>query len=143
MSQNAPTSAFLQRIHHLDERYRYLDQLYVKPRKYDHIVQILETHGVVFIVGDRLIGKTYTAAYLMYQYFKRAMILSGSRIVAGRAQQKTTKFLIVLTASLNKSRREFSYQAMNDSCVKERSCTSRIRLANTRRRRRGAVAAGW
>jgi hypothetical protein len=40
----------------------------VEPTNYDKIKNTLETHNIVFIVGDAEMGKTYTAIKLLWEY---------------------------------------------------------------------------
>ncbi|MFC1800711.1 restriction endonuclease [Nanoarchaeota archaeon] len=51
-------------------RYWKMEDLYVPPREYLEIREKLENNGIVFIIGDPCIGKTYTAVHLMFQSFK-------------------------------------------------------------------------
>jgi hypothetical protein len=54
----SPTSSF-----------RRIDRIFVPPNEYDNIIDLLEKHKIVFIVGDPEIGKTYTAARIMWEYY--------------------------------------------------------------------------
>lgn len=60
---------FVEKIAHEDERYRRVRELFVPPREYRGILEKLEQKKLVFIVGDPGIGKTYTAARILWEYF--------------------------------------------------------------------------
>ena len=62
---------FMKIIGATEDRYRYIDQYYVKPREYDEMRQLLETCNVLLITGDPGIGKTYTAVHLLWEYFMK------------------------------------------------------------------------
>ncbi len=51
-------------------RFRSLPTLYVKPIQYDDICSKLEKEHVVFIIGEPHLGKTYTAFYLLWEYYQ-------------------------------------------------------------------------
>lgn len=63
-------SKFIDHISHDDERYRRIDSLYILPKEYQSILDRLDKNGLVFIVGDPGIGKTYTAVRIMKNYFE-------------------------------------------------------------------------
>lgn len=50
-------------------RYSKIDELYVKPRQYHTIKEILNRYHIVCITGDAGIGKSYTALCLLYELF--------------------------------------------------------------------------
>jgi len=50
-------------------RYTNLQKLYVKPTEYDDILFKLERDHVVFIIGEPHMGKTYTALYILWEYY--------------------------------------------------------------------------
>jgi SIR2-like domain len=52
-------------------RYKNLTDLYVKPTEYDEICSKLEKNHIIFIIGEPHLGKTYTAIYLLWQYYQR------------------------------------------------------------------------
>lgn len=52
------------------DRYYNLPLLYVPPREYPQIKELLETRHFVLILGDPQIGKTYTALHLLYHYYQ-------------------------------------------------------------------------
>ncbi len=52
-------------------RYKNLQTLYVKPTEYDDILNKLETDHVVFIIGEPHMGKTYTALYILWEYYQK------------------------------------------------------------------------
>lgn len=60
---------FARVIGNQDDRYIRIKELFVAPREYDALKQKLEASKIVFIVGDPGIGKTYTAARLLRDYF--------------------------------------------------------------------------
>lgn len=51
-------------------RYKNLTTLYVKPTEYDEILLKLEKDHIVFIIGEPHLGKTYTAIYLLWEYYQ-------------------------------------------------------------------------
>ena len=53
------------------DRYLNLEKLFVKPREYNSITDSLEKNNFVLILGDPQVGKTYTAIYLLLQYYKQ------------------------------------------------------------------------
>lgn len=63
--------AFIQKVAHDDERYKRIDELYVAPKEFDNILDILYSKNIVFIVGDPGIGKTYTAVKILKDYFNK------------------------------------------------------------------------
>lgn len=52
-------------------RFRNLPSLYVKPTEYDGIRTKLEKDHIVFIIGEPHLGKTYTAFYLLWEYYQK------------------------------------------------------------------------
>ena len=52
-------------------RFRNLPTLYVKPMEYDDIYSKLEREHVVFIIGEPHLGKTFTAFYLLWEYYQK------------------------------------------------------------------------
>jgi hypothetical protein len=52
-------------------RFRSLPTLYVKPTEYGDICSKLEKDHVVFIIGEPHLGKTYTAFYLLWEYYQK------------------------------------------------------------------------
>ena len=52
-------------------RYKNLTTLYVKPTEYKEIYSKLETDHVIFIIGEPHLGKTYTAIYLLWEYYQK------------------------------------------------------------------------
>ena len=52
-------------------RFRNLPSLYVKPTQYDDICTKLEKDHIVFIIGEPHLGKTYTAFYLLWEYYQK------------------------------------------------------------------------
>lgn len=52
-------------------RFKNLPTLYVNPTEYDDICSKLEREHVVFIIGEPHLGKTYTAFYLLWEYYKK------------------------------------------------------------------------
>ncbi|HEX8736902.1 MAG TPA: SIR2 family protein [Pyrinomonadaceae bacterium] len=69
--------SFLQKIGFENElkiprsRYKNLHTLYVKPTEYDDIINKLERDHVLFIIGEPHMGKTYTAMYLLWEYYQK------------------------------------------------------------------------
>ncbi len=53
------------------DRYANLDQLFVPSSEFPTICQLLDTNNFVLLLGDPQIGKTYTALYLLYQYYQQ------------------------------------------------------------------------
>ncbi|HEV7643374.1 MAG TPA: PUA domain-containing protein [Pyrinomonadaceae bacterium] len=62
---------FLQKISHDDERYKGIDEYYVAPTEYEEIIDSLEKHNLVFIIGDPGIGKTYTAVKILKDFYEK------------------------------------------------------------------------
>jgi hypothetical protein len=46
-----------------------IDCAYVPPNEFQSILDTLEQHKIVFLVGDPEIGKTYTAARILWEYY--------------------------------------------------------------------------
>ena len=61
---------FLEKLGSKRPEYREIDALYVEPKSYDQITNILKVHNAVFIVGDAGMGKTYTAIKLLFDYYR-------------------------------------------------------------------------
>ncbi len=72
-----PIDGFLQSIGYGHEltvprsRFRSLPELYVKPTEYDDICSKLEKEHIIFIIGEPHLGKTYTALYLLWEYYQK------------------------------------------------------------------------
>ncbi len=63
---------FLEKIGHKNNQiYRQIDSVYVPPAEFDEIKRTLEDERIVFVMGPREFGKTYTAVRLLWEYFKR------------------------------------------------------------------------
>ncbi|WP_276380571.1 PUA domain-containing protein [Flavobacterium sp. H4147] len=62
---------FIKKIFHDDERYKRIDELYVKPNEFDEILKIIDEKNIVFIIGDPGIGKTYTAVKILKTYYEK------------------------------------------------------------------------
>ena len=61
---------FLERINKpASPRYRWIDRIFVPPVEYKSMIESLEKHKVVFLIGDPEIGKTYTAVRLLWEYY--------------------------------------------------------------------------
>lgn len=58
-------------IGHADYRYSRISELFVPPREYPLILDVLERSKLVFIVGDPGLGKTYTAVQLLKHYYQK------------------------------------------------------------------------
>lgn len=54
-----------------EDRYAHLDQLFVPSAEFPAIRRLLDTNNIVLLLGDPQIGKTYTALYLLYQYYQQ------------------------------------------------------------------------
>lgn len=52
-------------------RFRNLPNLYIKPTEFNDICSKLEREHVVFIIGEPHLGKTYTAFYLLWEYYQK------------------------------------------------------------------------
>ena len=50
--------------------YKEIEELYVEPKNYNKIEDILKWHNIVFIIGNAETGKTYTAVKLLFEFFK-------------------------------------------------------------------------
>jgi len=57
---------FLKLISVTDDKYRFINDLFVEPNEFSIIKSTLEENNVVFIIGDPGIGKTYTIHLLKY-----------------------------------------------------------------------------
>lgn len=66
---SASIEAFCKRIGYTDARYLHIEELFVRPRQYEEIQQILNEHHIICITGDPFVGKTYTALYLLHRLF--------------------------------------------------------------------------
>jgi HEAT repeat protein len=51
-------------------QYRRLDSVYVFPREYKKILRVLREKNIVFIIGPPHVGKTFTATYLLWHFYK-------------------------------------------------------------------------
>lgn len=60
---------FLEKIKVSEERYKFIDQYYVKPREYEEMKLLLDKENVLVITGDPGIGKTYSAIHFLREYF--------------------------------------------------------------------------
>jgi hypothetical protein len=49
--------------------YLNIEQLYVPPKQYPEVQQVLEANDIVIIVGPPHVGKTFTAVNLLYDYY--------------------------------------------------------------------------
>lgn len=54
-----------------DDKYKFIEDLFVIPNEYEEIKKSLEEKNIVLILGDPGIGKTYTAINLLFEYFKK------------------------------------------------------------------------
>lgn len=52
-------------------RFKNLPTLYVKPTEYKDICSKLEKEHVIFLIGEPHLGKTYTAFYLLWEYYQK------------------------------------------------------------------------
>jgi len=52
-------------------RFKNLPGLYVKPTEYEDILRKLEEDHIIFIIGEPHLGKTYTAFYLLWEYYQK------------------------------------------------------------------------
>ena len=62
---------FLNSIGVDEDRYKYIDQYYVKPQEYDEMASLLERGNILIIIGDPGIGKTYTAIHFLLEYYQK------------------------------------------------------------------------
>lgn len=62
---------FLRSIGVDEDRYKYIDQYYVKPNEYEEMASLLEEGNILVITGDPGIGKTYTAIHFLLEYFQK------------------------------------------------------------------------
>jgi hypothetical protein len=65
-----PLNKFLQTIG--EERssiYKWIDKVYVPPNEYEEIKAALKNDRIVFIIGTKEFGKTFTAVRLLYEYY--------------------------------------------------------------------------
>jgi len=62
---------FLEKIGIQNKDYRLIEHLFQKPRHYGEIKSILDKYNIVILFGDPEMGKTYTAVYLLFEYFKK------------------------------------------------------------------------
>ena len=62
---------FLNMIGASEDRYKLIQELFVKPKEYGEMMDILEKEGILIITGDPGIGKTYTAIHILYHYFEQ------------------------------------------------------------------------
>lgn len=51
-------------------RFKNLPSLYVKPTEYEDILKKLDEDHIIFIIGEPHLGKTYTAFYLLWEYYQ-------------------------------------------------------------------------
>lgn len=52
-------------------RFKNLPELYVKPMEYIDICLKLEREHIIFIIGEPHLGKTYTALYILWEYYQK------------------------------------------------------------------------
>jgi hypothetical protein len=52
--------------------YLAIDRLFVPPKQYERIREVLDEHHAVFILGDPHIGKTYSAVRLLWELYRDA-----------------------------------------------------------------------
>jgi hypothetical protein len=70
ITQRGKVFEFLRMIGKSPSSYYYrIDKIWVPPAGYQAIMKTLEENKVVFITGDAEIGKTYTAARIMWEYY--------------------------------------------------------------------------
>ena len=68
--QRAKVLDFLEKINKSEKSScRRIDCAFVAPNEYDNIIEVLETKKVVFLIGDPEIGKTFTAARILWDYY--------------------------------------------------------------------------
>lgn len=68
-------SEFLRKLGIYDDFiFNRMNQLYVPPLEYEEIEKTLNDKRIIFLTGTPEFGKTYTAIYLMFQYFKKGYI---------------------------------------------------------------------
>jgi len=51
-------------------QYEHLEELFVSPREFKRIKEILNQHQIVFIIGPPHTGKTFTATYILWEYYR-------------------------------------------------------------------------
>lgn len=75
ISQKNPGLRILEFLRKIGEegvkKYERIDELYVPPVNYEEIKQALSMDKILFISGTQEYGKTYTAVYLLSEYFKK------------------------------------------------------------------------
>ncbi|MDW5550506.1 SIR2 family protein [Methanosarcina sp.] len=62
---------FAKELENPRSRYKNLTSLYVKPTEYNGICSKLENDHIIFIIGEPHLGKTYTAIYLLWEYYQK------------------------------------------------------------------------
>jgi len=60
---------FLTQIGSKRSEYMEIDDLFVPPKSFDDILNILKEHNLVFLIGDPEIGKTYTSIKLLSDFY--------------------------------------------------------------------------
>ena len=72
VNERGRTFEFLERIGKSpDSLYNRIDSLFVEPNEYNKIIEVLEENKIVFLVGDPEIGKTYCAARILWEYYRK------------------------------------------------------------------------
>ncbi len=70
-NQMSDRYGFLKAIGVDEDRYKFIDSYYVKPKEYKEMSKLLEKDNVLVITGDPGIGKTYTAVHFLQKYYRR------------------------------------------------------------------------
>jgi len=51
-------------------QYRHIDEIFIPPHEFDKILNTLQHNKIVFIIGPPHVGKTFTAVYLLWYFYK-------------------------------------------------------------------------
>ena len=87
-------------------RFKNLPTLYVKPIEYDDICSKLEKDHTIFIIGEPHLGKTYTAFYILWEYYRKGYEVKHVRheqLIMLLHQHNNDMKALLLTLFTNKS----------------------------------------
>ena len=98
--------------------YRRIERIFVTPKEFEEIKESLEKNNFVFIVGDPEIGKTYTAARILWEYFLQGyepIWNSGSEIADRASIRKKLRECVFKSNSITYFEDPFGKTIFEDS----------------------------